>query len=87
MCQGSSPTLFNHALGTLREIVGIGIEQGARLDNPASCIERLPEKPKALKLAEPKQYLGFVDVIDISGSGWAKPCANMVRLLAHEGSG
>lgn len=72
--KGNRPTIFNHAMGTLRESIGIGIEQGARFDNPASCIERLPEKPKALKLAEPKLYLGCVDVIDISGGGWAKPC-------------
>lgn len=80
-----SPTTFNHALGTLREIIGIGIELGARFDNPATHVDRLPEKPKSLKLPEPKQFLRFIEAIENSGSGWSKPCANMVRFLAYGG--
>ena len=83
--KGYSPTMFNHALGTLREIIDIGIEQGARFDNPASHIDRLPETPKTLKLPEPKQFLRFIEAIENSGSGWSKPCANMVRFLAYGG--
>ncbi len=80
-----SPTTFNHALGTLREIIAIGIEQGARFDNPATHVDRLPEKPKSLKLPEPRQFLRFIEAIENSGSGWSKPCANMVRFLAYGG--
>ena len=83
--KGYSPTMFNHALGTLREIIGIGIEQGARFDNPATHVDRLPEKPKALKLPEPKQFHRFIEAIENSGSGWSEPCANMVRFLAYGG--
>ncbi|MEQ2008510.1 MAG: hypothetical protein ABMA26_17155 [Limisphaerales bacterium] len=81
-----SPTVFNHALGTLREIIAIGIEQGARLDNPASHVERLPEIPKALRLPEPRQFLRFLTAIETGGSGWSQPCANMVRFLAYGGA-
>ena len=80
-----SPTTFNHALGTLREIIAIGIELGARFDNPATFVERLPEKPKSLKLPEPQQFLRFIEAIKTSGSGWSKPCADMVRFLAYGG--
>src|SRR6185312_858079 len=60
-----SPTAFNHTLGMLRTIFEIGIEAGARRDNPAKAKEmkRLRETPKRLRLPEHDQFENFVQKI------------------------
>lgn len=82
-----SPTAFNHTLGILRAIFEIGIEAGARRDNPAKVKEmkRLRETSKRLRLPEPDQFEKFVKEIESSGSGHSKPCAELVRFLAFGG--
>jgi integrase len=82
-----SPTAFNHTLGMLRVIFEIGIEAGARRDNPAKVKEmkRLREIPKRLRLPEHDQFETFVEKIAASGSGHSKPCAELVQFLAYGG--
>jgi integrase len=82
-----SPTAFNHTLGMLRTIFEIGVEAGARRDNPAKAKEmkRLRETPKRLRLPEHDQFEKFVQKIASSGSGHSKPCAELVRFLAYGG--
>lgn len=82
-----SPTAFNHTLGMLRTIFEIGIEAGARRDNPAKAKEmkRLRETPKRLRLPEHDQFENFVQKIANSGSGHSKPCAELVQFLAYGG--
>ena len=41
-----SATLFNHTLGTFRQIIDIGIEQGARFDNPSARVSACPRSPR-----------------------------------------
>ena len=82
-----SPTAFNHTLGMLRMILEIGIEAGARRDNPAKAKEmkRLRETPKRLRLPEHEQFEKFVQKIETSGCGHSKPCAELVQFLAYGG--
>jgi integrase len=82
-----SPTAFNHTLGILRAIFEIGIEAGARRDNPTKIKEmkRLRETSKRLRLPEPDSFENFVKAIENSGSGHSKPCAELVRFLAFGG--
>jgi len=82
-----SATSFNHTLGILRAIFEIGIEAGARRDNPAKAKEmkRLSETSKRLRLPEPDQFDKFVKEIESSGSGFSKPCAELVQFLAFGG--
>jgi len=80
-----SATSFNHTLGILRAILEIGIENGARFDNPAKSISRLTEKPTAPKLPSPQEFEHFVREIETSGSRHSRPCANLVRFLAYGG--
>jgi integrase len=82
-----SPTSFNHTLGIVRSIFEIGIEAGARRDNPAKTKEmkRLSETSKRLRLPEPEQFEKFVQEIQNSGSGHSKPCAELVQFLAFGG--
>ena len=85
--QEYSPTSFNHTLGIVRSIFEIGIEAGARRDNPAKAKEmkRLSETSKRLRLPEPEQFEKFVKEIESSGSGFSKPCAELVQFLAFGG--
>lgn len=82
-----SSTAFNHTLGILRAIFEIGIEAGARRDNPAKTKEmkRLRETPNRLRLPEHDQFGKFLKEIESSGSGHSKPCAELVRFLAFGG--
>ena len=82
-----SPTSFNHTLGIVRSIFEIGMEAGARRDNPAKAKEmkRLSETSKRLRLPEPEQSEKFVKEIETSGSGFSKPCAGLVQFLASGG--
>ncbi|MDB6112656.1 MAG: hypothetical protein JWR69_4406 [Pedosphaera sp.] len=78
-------TTFNHSLGILKNIIEIGIESGARYDNPVRAVKRATERAKTLRLPEPEQFEAFVKEIETSGSGFSKPCANLVRFLAFGG--
>ena len=80
-----SPSVYNHTLGILRKIIDLGVEAGARYDNPAKFIKRVPERQKQLKLPEPTQFEALVREIETSGSGFSKPCADLVRFLAFGG--
>jgi integrase len=82
---GYSATSFNHTLGILRAIFEIGIERGARYDNPAKTIKRLSEKPKLLSLPEPYQFEKFVVELKAGGGRDSRNCADLVRFLAFGG--
>jgi integrase len=71
----------------IRAIFEIGIEAGARRDNPAKAKEmkRLRETPKRLRLPEHEQFEKFVQKIATSGCGHSKPCAELVQFLAYGG--
>ena len=83
-CNASS-SAFNHSIGVLRSLFEIGIEAGARYDNPARHLKRASERPKTLQLPEPEQFREFVDAIEGAGGGFSRPCANLVRFLAYGG--
>jgi integrase len=81
----ASPTSFNHTVGILAALLAIGIEVGARYDNPAKLIKRASERPKRLVLPESQQFEKFVAEIENGGSGFSQPCAHLVRFLAYGG--
>ncbi len=82
-----SASSFNHTLGIVRAIFEIGVEAGARRDNPAKAKEmkRLRVTSKRLRLPEPNQFEKFVKEIENGGSGFSKPCAELVQFLAFGG--
>jgi integrase len=80
-----SATAFNHTIGILRVLLEIGIEMGARYDNPARFIKRASERLKTLTLPEPEQFERFVEEIENGGGGFSQPCADLVRFLAFGG--
>ncbi len=80
-----SASSFNHSLGILRQIFEVGIELGARFDNPVKKVKRLTERSKKLSLPEPDQFSRFVQEIDQGGGGFSHACAELVRFLAYTG--
>lgn len=80
-----SATAFNHTLGILRALFEIGIETGSRYDNPASAIKRVSERPKVLTLPEPDTFQRFVTEVETAGSGFSRPCADLIRFLTYGG--
>jgi integrase len=83
--QGSSATAFNHTISVLRQVIEIGVETGARYDNPARFIKRLRERPKKLRLPEFEQFEQFIVEMENSGGRFSKACADLVRFLAFGG--
>jgi integrase len=80
-----SATAFNHTVWMFRALFEIGIEMGARYDNPAKSIKRVRERQKILTLPEPEQFERFVQEIETAGGGYSRACANLVRFLAFGG--
>jgi integrase len=81
----ASPSAFNHTQATLRALLEIGCEVGARYDNPAKFIKRASERPKQLVLPTPEQFERFVAEIENGGGGFSRSCADLVRFLAFGG--
>jgi len=81
----TSATAFNNTVKVLRDVIEIGIESGARYDNPASSVKRASVRPKKLQLPEFSKFQEFVKGIEKSGSRHSKPCANLVRFLSFGG--
>lgn len=82
---GVSPSSFNHTLVLLRHVFEIGIEAGARYDNPARFIKTSAERPTELRLPEPDQFAAFVKEVESNGMGYCRHSANLVRFLAYGG--
>lgn len=83
--QRYSPSLYNNTVGTLRHILEIGIQAGARYGNPAQTIPKVKIRQKVLKLPEQKQFLEMVRSIRAGGSGFSKSCGDLTEFLAYSG--
>lgn len=81
----AAPSNFNNTVGTLRLILEIAVEAGARYDNPARFIKRLRVLPKKLQLPSKGQFLALVEAIEKADGGWNHHCADLVRFLAYGG--
>jgi integrase len=81
----SSPSAFNNTAGTLRLVLEIAVEAGARYDNPAVHIKRKKVRQKLLQLPSQKQFVELVTTIRNGDGGWAERCADLVEFLAYGG--
>jgi integrase len=80
-----SPTVYNNTVGTLRMIIDVAIEKGARANNPAKFIGKRRIVQRELVLPSPEQFEAFVETVDTAGGGFSHPCANLIRFLAYGG--
>lgn len=81
----SSATAYNNTVKVLRDVIGIGVESGARYDNPAKEIKRASVRPKKLRLPEFDKFNEFLETIEGAGGRYSKACADLVRFLAYGG--
>ena len=82
----ASSSSHNHTVSILRRVFKIAIEAGARYDNPALAAKWVKEHTKKqIKLPESGQFEMLVKEIENSGSGFAKPSAELVQFLAYGG--
>lgn len=81
----ASPSAFNNTAGTLRLVLDIAVEAGARYDNPAIHIKRKKVRQKLLQLPSQKHFIELVATIRNGDGGWAERCADLVEFLAYGG--
>jgi integrase len=80
-----SPSVYNNTVGTLRMILDVAVEKGARSQNPARFITKKRIVQHELTLPTPDQFEKFTTAIE-EGGGWcSRDCADLVRFLAFGG--
>jgi integrase len=83
--QNASPSTFNNTVGTLRLVLDIPVEAGARYDNPAVDIKRKKIRQKLLHLPSHDEFLKLVETIRNADGGYGDRCADLVEFLAYSG--
>jgi len=81
----ASPSAFNNTAGTLKLVLDLAVEAGARYDNPAVHIKRKKVRQKLLHLPSQDQFRELVTFIRRTDGGWGKRCADLVEFLAYSG--
>lgn len=81
-----SPSVYNNTVGTLRMVLDVAVEKGARAFNPAKIVtKRKINLSRELHLPEQKQFEQFIAAIESAGAWCSHDCANLVRFLAYGG--
>jgi integrase len=80
-----SATRYNNTLDTLRALFQVAIDAGARIDNPAEEIGRLPVKGKKLDLPTLAKFAEFIAEMRNGGGRMSKDCADLAEGLAFTG--
>jgi integrase len=80
-----SASVYNNTVGTLRMVLDIAIEKGARSGNPARHISKRRIQQKTLSLPEPEEFLRFAEAIAQAGAWCSQECADLVQFLAYGG--
>jgi len=83
--QKASPSNFNNTVGSLRMVIDVAIDAGARYDDPARFIKKLRVRQKELQLPNRDQFLKMVESIEGVKRRYSRDCANLVRFLAYGG--
>ena len=81
----ASPPCVNTCVATLRMVIEVAIEAGARYDNPARFIKKLRVRQKELQLPNHDQFNKLVESIERVNKRFSRPCADLVRFLAFGG--
>jgi integrase len=82
----NSSSSHNYTVSILRRVFAIAIESGARYDNPALSAQRVKQRTKKrIELPGYAQFEQLVAEVRSSGSGYAKPAAELVQFLAFGG--
>ncbi len=80
-----SATVYNNTVGTLRMILDLAVEKGARSQNPAYAITKKRVILRELVLPSHEQFEKFVTNIEKAGAWCSQECSDLVRFLAFGG--
>lgn len=80
-----SATRRNGMLGTLRTLIRLAIEQGARYDDPTSGIKLIPVRSKPVSPPSRADFVRIVADIRRQGKRASTESANFVEFLAYSG--
>jgi integrase len=80
-----SASVYNNTVGTLRMVLDIAVEKGARAQNPARFISKRRVSQRELELPSPEQFEGFVSAVEQAGAWCSRKCGDLVRFLAFGG--
>jgi len=80
-----SPSVYNNTVGTLRMILDIAVEKGARANSPARFITKKRIVQRELVLPSPDQFEALVSEVKHAGAWCSQECADLVRFLAFGG--
>ena len=83
--ENASPSNFNNTVGSLRMVIDLAIDAGARYDNPARFIKKLRVRQKELQLPNRDEFLKMVKSIEGVNKRFSRHCADLVRFLAFGG--
>ena len=83
LLQKYCPSFFNNTVGTLRLVLKIAIDAGARYGNPAREIKKAKIRQKILKLPEQNQFPTLVQAIRKAGGRFSKDCGNLTKFLTY----
>lgn len=83
--QTASPSAFNNTVGTLKLVLDIAVEAGARYDNPVTHIKRKRIRQKVLHLPSQDKFPELVVTIRKADGAWGRKCADLVEFLAYSG--
>ena len=81
----ASPSNFNNTVGTLRMVIDLAIDVGARYDNPARFVKKQRVRQKELHLPSHAEFLKLVEKIEQVNRRFSKDCSILVRFLAYGG--
>ncbi len=80
-----SASRYNSALGILKAIFHVGVENGSLYRNPAVGLKRARVRQKVLVLPTFEQFEKFVKELENGGGRDSRNCADLVRFLAFGG--
>jgi integrase len=81
----ASPSSFNNTVGTLKLVLDVAVEAGARYDNPATYIKRKKIRQKVLHLPSQDKFPDLVAKIRKADGGFGRRCGDLVEFLAYSG--
>lgn len=85
LSQKGSSIAFNNTIGTLRLVLDIAVEAGARYDNPARGLKRKRVLVRRPELPGHQEFSAFVEEIQNSRRSSCYQAADLVRFLAFGG--
>jgi integrase len=80
-----SPSVYNNVVGSMRMILNVAVEKGARAQNPARFVTKKRIVQRELILPTPHQFEKFVIAVEEAGAWCSRECADLVRFMAFGG--